>query len=440
MNKARRIRLLDFRSTPMRSFHLSWIAFFLCFFGWFGLAPLMAIVRDELHLTKPQIGNTIMASVAITIIGRIFIGWLCDRTGPRKAYTGLLLFGSLPVIFIGLAHNYETFLLFRLAIGIIGASFVITQYHTSIMFAPEIVGAANATAAGWGNLGGGATQIVMPLLFGMFVSAGVSRFWSWRLSMAVIGLAMIVAGVLYYNLTQDAPDGNFDKLRNNSQSFAKSGVNRAFIASFKDVRVWSLAALYGACFGVELTIDNIAALYFHDSFHLNLQTAGIVAGSFGMMNLFARALGGFTSDWLAARFGIRGRITLLGATIFLEGIALAAFSRITVLPAAVSLLLLTGLFVKMSNGATYAIVPFVRKEGLGAVSGIIGAGGNFAAMCYAFLFRSPQLSWSTALLILGIIVTIASIFILPLRRLAEPRPREGVKKSAADHLLTRVVL
>ncbi|HEX6545428.1 MAG TPA: MFS transporter, partial [Bryobacteraceae bacterium] len=172
MNKARRICLFDFRSIPMRSFHLSWISFFLCFFGWFGVAPLMAIVRDELHLTRTQIGNTIMASVAITIVGRIFIGWLCDRIGPLKAYTGLLLLGSLPVIFIGLAHSYETFLLFRLAIGILGASFVITQYHTSVMFAPEIVGAANATAAGWGNLGGGATQIVMPLLFGLFLSAG----------------------------------------------------------------------------------------------------------------------------------------------------------------------------------------------------------------------------------------------------------------------------
>ena len=66
---------------------------------------------------------------------------------------------------IGLAQNYEAFLLFRLAIGAIGASFVITQYHTSVMFAPNCVGTANATTAGWGNLGGGVTQMVMPLIF-----------------------------------------------------------------------------------------------------------------------------------------------------------------------------------------------------------------------------------------------------------------------------------
>ena len=63
--KATRVRLLDFSSAPMRAFHLSWVAFFLCFVAWFGIAPLMAVVRDDLKLTKAQIGNTVIASVAI---------------------------------------------------------------------------------------------------------------------------------------------------------------------------------------------------------------------------------------------------------------------------------------------------------------------------------------------------------------------------------------
>ena len=73
-NKANRIRLLNFSTPQMRAFHLSWFAFHICFFGWFGIAPLMAVVREDLALTQTQIGNTIIASVAITVIVRLLIG------------------------------------------------------------------------------------------------------------------------------------------------------------------------------------------------------------------------------------------------------------------------------------------------------------------------------------------------------------------------------
>ncbi|MFT7642252.1 MAG: NNP family nitrate/nitrite transporter-like MFS transporter, partial [Pirellulaceae bacterium] len=104
----------------IRAFHMSWFAFFLCFFAWFGIAPLMKIVREELQLTQEQVGWCIIASVSITVLARLLVGWLCDRIGPRIAYTWLLVLGSLPVMGIGLAHDYTTFLVFRLMIGAIG--------------------------------------------------------------------------------------------------------------------------------------------------------------------------------------------------------------------------------------------------------------------------------------------------------------------------------
>src|ERR1041385_4337663 len=124
-----RIRLFSLDTVQMRTFHITWLMFFVCFFGWFGLAPLMPTIRTELGLSKSQVGNIIIASVTATIIARLIIGKLCDTWGPRKTAVRLLVVGSLPVFFVGLAHSYETFLLFRLAIGIIGASFVITQFH-----------------------------------------------------------------------------------------------------------------------------------------------------------------------------------------------------------------------------------------------------------------------------------------------------------------------
>src|SRR3954463_14586649 len=107
--KATRIALFSFRTPQMRAFHMSWFAFFLCFVAWFGIAPLMAVVRKELHLTPAQVGNLIIASVSATVLARLLCGWLCARYAPRLTHAGLLILGSVPVMTIGLAHDYHTF-------------------------------------------------------------------------------------------------------------------------------------------------------------------------------------------------------------------------------------------------------------------------------------------------------------------------------------------
>ncbi len=404
--KATQIKLLSFKAPHMRAFHLSWLSFFLCFFGWFGIAPLMAVVRDELSLTQSQIGNIIIASVAITVIARLGIGWLCDKIGPRISYTFLLILGALPVMFIGLSNSYESFLLFRLAIGVIGASFVITQYHTSVMFAPNVVGTANATSAGWGNLGGGVTQMVMPMIFAMFVSLGFIEASAWRWAMVVPGVAMIILGVLYYMFTQDTPHGNLSDLRKKDPGYAKKNEEKgAFMTALKDKRVWALFAIYGACFGVELTINNVAAIYYKDYFNLDLKTAGLIAGLFGLMNIFARSLGGMFGDKYGVKHGLKGRVRFLFFVLLLEGLALMLFSQMTILPLAIASMIVFSLFTQMSEGATYSVVPFINKKAIGAVSGIVGAGGNAGAVAAGFLFKVEDITYPEALLVIGAVVT-----------------------------------
>lgn len=429
--KATQIKLFSLKAPHMRAFHLSWLSFFLCFFGWFGIAPLMAVVRDELDLTKSQIGNIIIASVAITVIARLLIGWLCDRIGPRISYSVLLILGSIPVMFIGLSDSYESFLLFRLAIGVIGAAFVITQYHTSVMFAPNVVGTANATSAGWGNLGGGVTQMVMPMIFAGFVGLGFMETSAWRYAMIVPGVAMIIFGILYYFFTQDTPQGNLSDLRKNDPDYAlKNESKGAFGRACKDPRVWALFIIYGACFGVELTINNIAAIYYKDYFSLDLSTAGLIAGLFGLMNIFARSMGGIFGDKFGIKYGLKGRVKFLFLVLFLEGLALMLFSQMSYLPLAIATMIIFSLFVQMSEGATYSVVPFINKKALGAVSGIVGAGGNAGAVAAGFLFKQENITYPEALMIIGMIVTGVSFLAWAVR--FSPEAEEEVRKEM-DH-------
>jgi MFS transporter, NNP family, nitrate/nitrite transporter len=401
-HQADRIDWFNFRSPAMRAFHCTWIAFFTCFFAWFGLAPLMPLIREEMQLQPWQVGNLIVASVAATILARLIIGPLCDRFGPRLTYSWLLGLCSLPVMGVGLANSYETLLLFRFAIGTIGASFVVTQFHTSIMFSKKCVGAANAAAAGWGNLGGGITQQVMPLAVSGLIALGISTFWAWRGAMFLAGLACLAAGIGYYFFTQDAPDGSFRQLRAAGQLPRRKTELAGFWLACRDGRVWALFVAYAASFGIELTMDNVAATYFFDHFNLSAASAGFIAGLFGAMNLFARFLGG----WLADRFGNLGglaaRIGWLAAVLLAEGALLILFGRVESVALAIPALLVLGLFVKMANGAAYAVVPLIHRGNLGAVAGIVGAGGNVGAVLAGFLFRAPTHQWPHVLQALGI--------------------------------------
>jgi len=423
-SKANRINLFSVKTPQMRAFHLTWFAFFLAFFGWFGIAPLMPLVREDLLLTKAQIGNTIIASVAITIVARLAIGWLCDRIGPRYAYSGVLLIGSIPVMCIGLAQSYETFLLFRLAIGVIGASFVITQYHTSVMFSSNVVGTANATTAGWGNLGGGVTQMLMPLVLTGVLMFGVGETLGWRLAMVVPGVALFLVGIAYFFLTQDAPLGNYKELRAKGLMPQASQVRGTFLMAARDYRVWALFIIYGACFGVELTINNIAALYYFDRFDLDLKTAGLIAGLFGLMNLFARTTGGMLGDKFGIRFGLKGRVMFLGVVLLAESIALMVFSQMTTLFLAVGAMIMFSLFVQMAEGATYSVVPFINRKALGSVAGIVGAGGNAGAVAYGFLFRAESISYQDGLLFVGVAVLLASALVFLVRFSPETEAEE----------------
>jgi anaerobic selenocysteine-containing dehydrogenase len=70
------------------------------------------------------------------------------------------------------------------------------------------------------------------------------------------------------------------------------------------------------------------------------------------------------------------------------------------------------LFLKMSNGATYGIVPFVNAKNVGLVSGIVGAGGNLGGMLFGFLFKSESITYVQAFTYIGYAVIAVAVIVL----------------------------
>ncbi|SFC44130.1 MFS transporter, NNP family, nitrate/nitrite transporter [Flagellimonas taeanensis] len=388
--KATTLNLLNVKSVPIRTFWITSIAFFICFFAWFGIVPFMPDVVKDLGLTPAQKWNSIILAVTGTVFARLLIGKLCDKYGPRLCYTWLLMIGAIPVILIGFVQTPLQFLICRLFIGFIGASFVITQFHTSIMFAPNIVGTANATSAGWGNLGGGANRLGMPLIAAAVVSFGVADEIAWRYSMVIAGIICFSMGLVYYFFTKDTPEGNFSELREagSMPTLAKDKV--PFASALKDYRVWILFLVYAACFGMELTVYGTMDDYLQNTFGLERTTAGNIVLSFALMNIFARTLGGFFGDGFGKLRGLRGRVLFLTAILMAEGIMLSVFSMTTSLVIGILFLVAFSLTVQMAEGATFSVVPFINKKAIGSISGIVGAGGNVGAFLAALFLKSKS--------------------------------------------------
>ncbi|KAF7829335.1 high affinity nitrate transporter 2.5-like [Senna tora] len=293
-HKATELRLLSAAHPHMRAFHLSWLSFFSCFVSTFAAPPLLPVIRDNLNLTSTDIGNAGVASVSGIVFARLAMGTACDLVGPRLASASLVLLTAPAVFLTATVSSPTTFLLARFFTGFSLASFVSTQFWMSSMFSSPVVGSANGFAAGWGNLGGGATQLMMPLVFALIRHVGSPQFTAWRIAFFIPGLFQMLTAFAVLMAGQDMPDGNFAGLKK-----TQDDVWKVLYYGVTNYRAWILGLTYGYCFGVELTVDNIIAEYFFDRFDLKLHTAGMVAASFGLANVVARPGGGFVSDLLA---------------------------------------------------------------------------------------------------------------------------------------------
>jgi NNP family nitrate/nitrite transporter-like MFS transporter len=127
---------------------------------------------------------------------------------------------------------------------------------------------------------------------------------------------------------RDLPDGNFKELEaSGAKQKSNSGVVLKVGAS--NVNAWILTITYGFCFGVELTMTNVAAFYFYEYHGMTPLLSSVFASIFGLVNLCARSLGGLWSDAASAKFGMRGRIWSLWFWQSVEGALCIVMAVIT---------------------------------------------------------------------------------------------------------------
>lgn len=461
------------RGARARALHLSWVAFFATFVVWFDFAPFATTIGRQLHLSTGQLAAIGLCNLGLTVPARMVIGAALDRFGPRRVFPCILIGAAVPNTVFALASSFPTLVLSRLALSVVGAGFVVGIRMVREWWPPEHLGTAEGIYAGWGNFGAGVATVGLPVVAGLLGGPD-----GWRWSIGACGLVSAAWGVVYLLAARDTPDGTawvpprrqgalevttpsaaiglvaltvpvvgilgvvayrlylvhvidatgltacvvvlsllavlqaFQVLRVNRPARA-GAYTRAEQYPFRSVVLCSLA--YAVTFGGELALLTALPTFFGATWHLGVATAGVAAGTFGLMNLVTRPAGGIVSDATGRRR--RTLVVLLAATAVCAGVMSLVGEGWPVV-GAVLVGIAAGACLQAGNGAVFAVAPQIDRRVSGQIAGLVGAYGNLGGILWLFLlvYVAPQTMF------LGIGLAAAVVGVLVGRLLPEPRP------------------
>lgn len=440
--------LLSFQGR-YRILHLTWFAFFLTFVDWFNFAPFATTIGKELHLSDPQIKTLLICNLALTIPARIIIGMLLDKFGPKITFSALLIFSIVPCFATAISQNFGELVVARLLMGIVGAGFVVGIRMVSEWFPPKEIGIAEGIYGGWGNFGAFGAEFALPMIAvsTAFIGGGQTN---WRLAIAFTGIISAVYGLIYFRNALDTPEGKTYRrpkrsgamevtspksfyamiLSNFGLIFALGlltwrlaqpnigflNTDQMFVVwlllgwlfGFQTFKAWQinqemlegtktytpsvrfefrqialLELCYVVSFGSELAAVSMLPGFFEKTFHLDHVIAATIAATYPFMNLISRPSGGLISDKLGSR---KWTMTVICAGIGIGYLLAFSINSSWSIPAAIAATMFSAYFAQAGCGATYGIVPLIKKEITGQISGNVGAYGNFGGVVYLTLF------------------------------------------------------
>jgi len=363
------LKFFSFSRPHMRAFHASWMCYFTSFFVQFSQAPLLPEIKESLNLSKSDLWWTNCWMMLGGVPMRFLLGPLCDKYGARSTMTLVVALAAIPAALTGLvATDLTTLTVARLLLGAMD-SFVPQQFWITCMFVREVGGTAMAITGGLGAVGSGCVQLVTGSLLFPFVRAYLTDGDSdlaWRLTLLVPALLALVVAWFFYSYSDDCPLGNYGDVKKAGLMIERSAMDSFRQGAF-NLNSWILFAQYMGSCGVDFTMCNGAAIYYHYRFGQSIAASAALGFLYGMSALFARAMGGWLSDAFGNRFSLQGRLWANLLCLMVQGMLNLWFARTDQLVPSILIMVAWSIMIQMSSGTTYGIVPFVDGPNTGSV-------------------------------------------------------------------------
>lgn len=379
---------------------LSFLLGLVLFLDRAALSVMAPSIRQDLHLGPAAMGAVFMAFVWGYALLNIPAGALGDRYGARRMLAGIVILWSVFTAATATAWNWMSLLVIRFLFGAAeaGATPNVTQ-----SFARWIPVAERARAQGFYLAGMSAGAALAPPL----VTFGLMR-WGWRATFVGLGLAGVLWAAGWFFWYRDDPRRH-PAVSAGELRLLGVPADCGPLACFDWRRVlatpnlWAILLMYFTYGYTGYIYITWFPSYLMESRGLPLSMAGTLAAAPGVLGLIAKPLGGWLSDRLTARFGLRfGR-----RSVGLCGFGLAAAAIIPGLwvsnPYASALILAAGDgAAAQAHGVCFAVCIDTGLGRAGTISGMMltmGSVGNALSALAFGAFLQFTGSWTAPFLL-----------------------------------------
>jgi len=301
--------------------------------------PILPVLSQDFGVSPAQSSLSLSFSTGLLAIGLLFTGPLSDAIGRKSVMVTSLLLAAVCTLICAFMTSWHGILLMRALIGLslsglaaVGMTYLSEEIH------PSFVAFSMGLYISGNSIGG---------MSGRLVTGVLTDFFSWRISLAVIGLFALIAAFVFWRILPA------------SRHFRASSLRpRTLLINFK--LHWhdrGLPLLFAEGFllmGSFVTMFNyIGYRLLADPYHLSQAIVGLLSVVYLTGSYSSPKAGAMTS-----RFG-RGPVLLFAILIMLTGILITLLAPVTLI--FIGMMLFTGGFFAAHSVASSWIGRRARR-------------------------------------------------------------------------------
>lgn len=272
--------------------------------------PILPVLSHEFGISPAESSLSLSVSTGLLAIGLIFTGPLSDAIGRKSVMGVALLMAGVCTLICAFMTSWPGILLMRALIGLaLSGVAAVAMTYLSEEIHPSIIALSMGLYISGNSIGGMSGRLLTGVLTDLF---------SWRVSLAVIGLFALAAALMFWRILPASKHFRASSLR-----------PRTLLINFKlhwhDKGLPLLFAEGFLLMGSFVTLFNyIGYRLLTDPYHLSQATVGLLSVVYLTGSFSSPKAGALTS-----RFG-RGPVLMVSIIIMLIGNLITALSSVVV--------------------------------------------------------------------------------------------------------------